>query len=62
MCRNETPARRLYRRAMESIPHDPAPRGDDLEQPIKLLFKWAHQEFKTDNLFQVPSATFSSLE
>lgn len=45
---------------MESVPHDPAPIGADLKQPIKLLFKWAHQEFKTDNLYQVPSANFST--
>lgn len=45
---------------MDSVPHDPAPGGSDLQQPIKLLFKWAHQEFKTDNLYQVPSAKLSS--
>ena len=60
VCRHETPARRLFRRALEAVPHNPAPEGPDLQQPIKLLFKWAHQEFKTDNLYQVPSAKFST--
>lgn len=52
-CRNDTAARRLYRRALDAIPLDPPLQGPELTQPVKLLFKWAHQEFKRDNLFQV---------
>ncbi|KAL0049608.1 hypothetical protein WJX82_005847 [Trebouxia sp. C0006] len=50
--RNDTSARRLYRRALDAVPEDPPLQGLELIQPIKLLFKWAHQEFKGDNLFQ----------
>ena len=53
VCRNDTSARRLYRRALDAVPEDPPLQGLELIQPIKLLFKWAHQEFKGDNLFQV---------
>ncbi len=51
--RNDTSARRLYRRALDAVPKDPPLQGHELTQPVKLLFKWAHQEFKGDNLFQV---------
>lgn len=50
--RNDTSARRLYRRALDAVPKDPPLQGLELTQPVKLLFKWAHQEFKGDNLFQ----------
>lgn len=50
--RHDTSARRLYRRALSAVPKDPPLQGKELQQPVKLLFKWAHQEFTGDNLFQ----------
>lgn len=48
----------MFRSALHLVPRDPTPTSIELQSSIKLLFKWAHEEFSQENLFQVTPSPF----